>query len=372
MYISLPLRILAVVFMLAALNGCDAVTDEANPRSAESVPISSYVYDSGKTVRVVADPAYAPARRSFESLNAYHAYLEQLDAAGVITVNASLWERLRHANDPAEISVLDAAGTVVVGDFIYEVGPEAVYRTPVDEPDAEPELELYYGLTGDEDLKEFTRAALAYSGTVVDEAELKNPFAKEMIREAAALAEGGGMAAANGIEGSMGNDQARSACIDWYGSDSRHFGQCDVADTYIPFSMAGFLPSGYQTASGSYNTRVWMINQSYKKFLKKKAYAATQIQVRRSGSSDAYFGLSSICPVYNDYVDIPPYATNYKNMFEVRVRIEGSTSLREACFVSRDADRSGGSESNHWSWAYRVTTPGNGYHDLVLNEHFLD
>jgi hypothetical protein len=361
------------------LSACDTAQDDSidgTTAAPNGVSNFAYTYDSGEAVRVVADPTYTPARRSFESLDAYHAYLDELDAAGSITVNASLWERLHHANDPAEVSVLDAAGTVVVGKYIYEVGPEAVYRTPLDKPDAEPELEFYYGLSGDEDLKEFDHAALAYGGMMVDEADLKNPFAKEMVQEATALVEAGG---AEELTSSGGGDQSRLLCTDWYASDSRHFGQCDVNDTYIPVNMSGFLPSGYQTASGYYDTRVWMLNQSYRKVFKKKAYAATQIQVRRAGSGNAFFGLGEVCPIYNDYVDEPPYTINNRNMFEVQVRVEGRTSSRRGCYVSYRADRSGGSESYHWAWSYLVAppggtypAPGNGFFVNQLSAHYLD
>ncbi len=365
---------LSALMPLLLLSACDTMTDEVTTHEAGATAIADdaevWTYDNGSTVRVVADPHYSPERHSFESLDAYHRFLEELDAASSITVNAELWERLRHANDPAEVAVLDATGTVEVAGYLYEVGPEAIYKTRLDERGAERELEFYYGLTGDEDLREFERAVLALTGTPVDDTELRNPFAKELVREARAT-DIGSLTAHTAPEPST-QLSASGNCTSWSASDSRDFATCEVRNTYIPYNMSGFLPAGYQTGSGDYNTRIWMINQSYRKGFKKKAYGATQVQVRRLYSNDPYFGLGEVCPVIQRYDG----QIRYYDLFEVEVRVEGDSSGRSGCIASERTGRSGGAQSYHSAWTFfvdAVNGPGSeaeGYYNR-LNNHYV-
>ena len=342
------------------LFGCDASTD--TPISDAAAPSTeSYTYNDGSTVRVVIDAEYAPERATFASLDIYHEHLEQLDDNGTISVNAALWARLRHANDPAEVSVLGSSGTVVVGGHLYEVNEEGVYRRPLSDEGAEQELVFYYGLDGEADLEEFSRAAASIHGAPVDPSEFRNPFAQEIVRNAVSYSE-----PASNIDGRT------YGCVDWQGSNSSHFATCEEGQIYFPYNMTNIVAPGHQGAPGDYDVRAWMLNQSYRKVFKKKAYAVTQAQIRRVGDPAGFTGLQ-VCPAFDDSVDLPPYTIVLRNAFEVEVRVEGSTSSRVGCIVNHRADRSGGSESTHrmWKYVFYPNDPGYGFYTEILSDNAL-
>ena len=128
----LPMAVAATI-----LGGCDAVTTGSTERVNRT-------YEDGHQVTVLVDPSYVSAPMAFQTVEQYHAYLRTLDESGTIRVNARHWSLLQHANDPAEISVLDRDRSVTVGDFAYYVGQEAVFRRKIDDPRSQRELELFY------------------------------------------------------------------------------------------------------------------------------------------------------------------------------------------------------------------------------------
>lgn len=354
-------RLLAYGLAAGTLFGCDASTD--TPASSAAPPLTeSYVYDNGLDVRVIVDAEYAPERASFASLNAYHEHLEHLDEAGTISVNAALWERLSHANDPAEISVLGASGTVVVGEYLYEVGPEAIYRTPLALDSGERELVHYYGLSGTADLDEFTLAAAALNGVDVDVSTLRNPFAKELAGMATKTLD------AKQDAPTFEAGSRSPACTYLGQSNSIDRAECLVGQVSLP-NMSAYLPSYYNTAGGDYDVKINVLNQSYRKGFKKKAYGNTQTTVRRSGSGDAYYGLGSTngCPGY--IVQFPPNDPDYgqfRGHFSNRLQLEGSYSGWEDCIARKTTDRSGGAQSNHYAQYWTI-----GYSFDLLNGYSL-
>ena len=354
-------RLIVFGFAAGTLFGCDASTDTLTPDAAVA-STESYVYDNGLHVRVIVDAEFAPERATFASLDAYHEHLEQLDEAGAIPVNAVLWERLRHANDPAEVSVLGASGTVIVAEHLYEVGPEAIYRTPLSSTDGKKELVHYYGLSGTADLDEFVLAVAAFNGVDVDASSLRNPFAKDLV-----------VLAANAPHETQNlptfEAGSRNPSCTYLGqSNSVDRAECFVGQVSLP-DMSAFLPSTYSTAGGNYDVRINVLNQSYRKVFKKKAYGNTHTSVRRAGSNDEFFGLGVVngCPGY--IVQFPPTAPDYgqfRGYFSNRITLEGSTSAWSDCVARRTTDRSGGAESYHDA-QYRAI----GYSFDLLDRYFL-
>ena len=92
-----------------------------------------------------------------------------------------------------------------------------------------------------------------------------------------------------------------------------------------------------------------MLNQSYTSGFKKKAYGVTGTSIRKSGSGDPYFGLTSgVCPTYTDVRwsgSIEVQESGY--YFNVGVKVESDGWEYAACEWSDNADRSGGAQSYH-------------------------
>ena len=357
--LSLSYKSALLIPLVGVLAGCDTVrTGSPGAAEARQAPLvtEDYTYEDGRSTQVGLDPRHAPERRSYATLDLYDAALESLGEQKTVKVNAELWERLKHANDPAEVALLDAEGRVEVEGFLYEVGTEAVYRTDLARPGAEPELVLYYGLSGGADLDEFTRAASAYAGPDVDPASFKNPFAQEMAREAARLK----TAEFSSVWEGPAAD-ARSFCTDVPLNNDRDAKYCELDDLYISDGQFN-LPSGYADGSGTYRVRAWLLNQSYRSGFRKKAYGVTQIQVRKLVPNNPnFFGLSeATCP---QNLTTSPFSY----YFRTQTNVEGQLSGLEYCIASKTASRRGGAQSEHDVWIrYSAST-----NLRVLDREFL-
>ena len=165
--------LLLMAVAAAIMDGCDAVTTGSTERV-------DWTYEDGLQITVVVDPSYVSAPLNFQTVEEYDSHLRSLDESGTIRVNAKHWNLLKHANDPAEISVLDRDRSVTVGDFAYYVGQEAVVRRKIDDPRSQRELVLFYGKSGQEDLLEFIRAAQTRPGDDVATGDYRNDFARKL------------------------------------------------------------------------------------------------------------------------------------------------------------------------------------------------
>ncbi len=119
--------------------------------------------------------------------------------------------------------------------------------------------------------------------------------------------------------------------------------------TDFSYGTSSILFSSYDRSAGAYNMRVRIINQSYCKGLKKKAYGVTAMSIRKSGSGDPFFGLTeSSCPTYN--VIEQSSTVEYRrtgDYFSVVVKVENSSWQTGRCEVRHRTSRSGGAQSRH-------------------------
>ena len=330
--------------MSTILWGCDGLSHEPGNGAETS---TTWRLADGRTIEVILDDTFISDRRRFYATEeGYHKHVDALLEQTSIRVNADLWHTLKHGNNPAEISLLNANGRIAVGKYTYRFDKEGIYQQRSDDSAAKPELVFYYGLSGDEDYQEFVRAARAYSGADVSIEEFKNPFAKEMVAEALELRK----AEKQRFQKAQTLAKSAASCSTWTGSNSRDFGECFASSpTDFPYGTSSILPSGYDRSAGPYDVRGYMINQSYRSGLKKKAYGATQISIRKSGSGDPFFGLTeSSCPTYDVYEPSGSiFVRRTGDYFSVEVKVESDPWETARCEVSDNASRSGGAQSKH-------------------------
>ena len=144
---------------------------------------------------------------------------------------------------------------------------------------------------------------------------------------------------------------ATSNCETFDASNNTDIMDCisNYYTTDFPYGASSILPSSYDRSAGAYNMRVRIINQSYRKGLKKKAYGVTAMSIRKSGSGDPFFGLTeSSCPTYN--VIGQSGTVEYRrtgDYFSVVVKVENSSWQTGRCEVRHRTSRSGGAQSRH-------------------------
>ena len=348
--------------MLVLLASCDAMISESPTQV-------NWTYEDGSTVTVTVDPSYMSSQMVFHSLEEHHAYLQSLDESGVVRVNAQHWKLLRHAIDPAEISVLDKNRSVVVGEYLYEVEREAVYRRKLNEPKALRAMELFYGKSGNEDLHEFVRAAATRPGAAYSEDDFKNDFAKELAKELGELTK---------QSATLAKTSSFATCYYRGSTNYRDTMECFVDQpTLFPDGAGIYLPPHYEATPGYYEVRLFLLNSSYRDFLAKRSYGLTETSIRKVGSDDPYFGLAAnSCPTYADVVVVRndseseyEYTVQIGNYFDAEVTIEGEryvpTKMRQVRLGFSVAD--GTHVGSNWS---RVTTKLRDWRPLLLATSF--
>ncbi len=372
------IRLVLILTMICVV-GCDSpdlhLTSEGQPVGRTE----SYIYSDGTTLSVILDQSSRPQTRRFTSMDEFHLYLEDLISKGSIQVNDENWALLKHGNDPAEVSVLDDQRSVIIDESVYTLEVDGVYRHPVGAPESGRVLEFYYGQSGQEDLVEFTLASRAVNGIDLSEIDFKNDFARELVQWADDF-----LAAEQAIRADKADETSAlgAAVCDsaQAGPNSTDFRYC-YADhsTLFPNGTSHLLPAGYDRSPGNYDVRVMMLNQSYRKGFKKKAYGVTGTSIRKHGSGDSYFGLvSENCPTYTDVRWLGSIEVEESGYyFNVGVKVEGDGWAFGPCERSDSAGRSGGAESRHSSdmrarW-YDPTVFGGitGMTYLLLSDEYL-
>ena len=186
----------AFVFLLG-LQACDSVTDTnlgiaaKTGQVAEQGALETVQYSYGENedgteyvVPVLLNPDFRQERHTFESFDAYYAFIDKLSEQPVLTVNAALYKRLVHANDPAEISVLDVDGKVTIGNHEYTVTEVGAYRQGLGAPDQSRELVEYWGEDGQAVERELSRLyGLQHRPEELNTQTFRNPFVQEKAQE---------------------------------------------------------------------------------------------------------------------------------------------------------------------------------------------
>ena len=151
------IRCFLALALAVALYGCDAAGPQAN--ATDTPPqVLKYQTEDGRAVDIVVSDDYAGPGTAFATPDDYVQTLDGLRrTATTVTVRRSVWESLERSTDPFIVSLLDPSASVTVGDQVYHATPTAVYKTPVADPDSSPELELYYGVDGQEKIREINR-----------------------------------------------------------------------------------------------------------------------------------------------------------------------------------------------------------------------
>ena len=142
---------------LLTLNACDSGTAINDPDLGnQSNPLTEtvrYVYghfESGEphSVQVTLDPDFVQRLQTFNTFDDYYGHLDGLMQMQEMTVNKALYRQLIHALHPAEISLLDTTGAVIIGEYLYISTEEASYRRAVGASMETQEVEEYWGKDG--------------------------------------------------------------------------------------------------------------------------------------------------------------------------------------------------------------------------------
>ena len=183
--------------VLLGLQACDSVTD-TNPsidtkasQAPEGGALETVQYSYGESedgteyvVPVSLSLGFKQERHTFESFDEYYAFLDKLRDFPALTVNATLYKRLMHANDPAEIRVLDTDGKVIIGNHEYTVTKIGAYQQDLGAPDQSRELIEYWGEDGKAVERELSQLyGLQYRPEELSALTFKNPFVQQKAQE---------------------------------------------------------------------------------------------------------------------------------------------------------------------------------------------
>lgn len=182
-----------VLITFFATQGCDSGTGidpvTNHPGNMESSDQIRYVYgtyDSGEehAVEVILDDDLTQERQTFASEEDYYDELDRLMEEDELVINTSLYHQFIHALYPAEIRLLDTAGEVVIGEYLFTTTEEASYKSLIDDPNSTPELEEYWDKDGqavERELSEFV--SLIGRPDVLSTKSFKNPFIQSQATE---------------------------------------------------------------------------------------------------------------------------------------------------------------------------------------------
>ncbi len=268
--------ILTFVFVvLLGLQACDSVTD-TNPnidtkasQAPEGGALETVQYSYGESedgtehvVSVSLNPGFKQERRTFESFDTYYAFLDKLTEQSALTVNADLYRRLVHANNPAEISVLDTDGKVIIGDHEYTVTEIGAYQQDTGAPNQSRELIEYWGEDGKAVERELSQLyGLQHRPEELATLTFKNPFVQQKAQEI--------------LQGTAAKTQNR---------DTRYYGNTTIC---LPDNDAQFFDKT------CYPVRFLLWNQSTGRTFRRRAKGGTQAQAQ-IGSTWYGFGHYSL------------------------------------------------------------------------------
>lgn len=122
-----------------------AVSLSGQTESVESIRFVEGDY----SVEVILEPDFEQRRLTFDDLDAFQDFTDELTDLPVIRVDAGLYRRLAHALHPSEIKALDSDGRVTIGNDEYMATQTGVYRKTMGSPGHMRELVEYWGEDGD-------------------------------------------------------------------------------------------------------------------------------------------------------------------------------------------------------------------------------
>lgn len=173
---NLRLTFIAVLFG-AIIFSCENNFElENTPDGVEEV---TYDFGDGEIINVTLDPNFNHGSYSFSNLEEHDSYLIAMESKGQLVVNKKMYQDLIHYYDPYQIAVLDQNYTVTVGDEVFKATPEASYKKSIKGGDWE--MHIYYGLSGEEDLKETELVFMNKQNLdVIKDYQFKSPASKEI------------------------------------------------------------------------------------------------------------------------------------------------------------------------------------------------
>lgn len=176
-----PKNILLGLLLIAFL-GCENTLQQE--QTFETINYELYDLGNETSLKVVLDSDYEHETLIFNSEEEYENYALNLESIGEVKINPQFYKELSHALDPIEIHMLDKNRSIIVGNTKYTIDREALYAIDLSKENSVPELQIYYGLSGEEDLKEaemvyIHRNKLEELATY----HFKDPSARELYNE---------------------------------------------------------------------------------------------------------------------------------------------------------------------------------------------
>ncbi|MCY4001609.1 MAG: hypothetical protein OXF84_12500 [Bacteroidetes bacterium] len=166
---------LVTTVWILSLGSCTSVIDPEYDATSDLLTLEINLGD-GQFFTVKLSDMIIPDTRIFDDIDDLYQFMDSIDASGQVLLNTDLFHRLKHALYPYEIAALDLDGTAIVGDLKYLITNEKIQSINITEINPSPQLETYYGLSGDEYLVEFAKLASNLNNiNEVSSLELKDP-----------------------------------------------------------------------------------------------------------------------------------------------------------------------------------------------------
>ncbi|MCY4224641.1 MAG: hypothetical protein OXF06_07370 [Bacteroidetes bacterium] len=143
-----------------------------------------YENDEEHAVLLTLSDSLTQSRRTFSSDEDYHTELDLLMDRESLTLDASLYHRLIHALNPAEIHLLDSNGELVIGDYVHTTSEEAAHKYLIDDENQTLELVEFWGEDGTAVHREISQMIkLIGRPDVLSLQSFKNPFVQAQAAE---------------------------------------------------------------------------------------------------------------------------------------------------------------------------------------------
>lgn len=174
-----PVWNISILGLAVLVFGCDNGLE-----TNKTLDVIEYELSDNLTLQVTLDPDYVHESLTFYSQEEYEKYGVALEKAGEVRVNAQLYNELSHAFDPIEIHMLDMTRSIVIANVKYLADREAIYSIDLRNENSTRELQVFYGLSGEEDLKEI-ELIHSYRNKLdkLETYSFKNPSAKKLYDE---------------------------------------------------------------------------------------------------------------------------------------------------------------------------------------------
>lgn len=139
---------LSLMLLIATFSACESLTDSQTSREIQTYQIGE------STIQLVLDEEYRHPDRKFNTLEEYDHFKASVEKIAIekneLILNKGMYQALSHYFTPFEVYAMDSKAEVHIGSNSYKATDKALYKLL----NGNWEVEVYFGLSGDVDLKE--------------------------------------------------------------------------------------------------------------------------------------------------------------------------------------------------------------------------